>query len=184
MAELVISDLFEPAWAVPPGVTIAAILSSRSLSRESFAEALGESVETVQRLLPGLEAINIDLADRLSRCLGSSRAFWLARERQFRVDSERLLQRRAADEREIWVRQFPVKEMASLGWIGSFRSSAEAADECLKLFGVPDVAAWQSRYSGINAVAAFRISTSPRRNPEAVTAWLRWAELIAERTPC
>jgi HTH-type transcriptional regulator/antitoxin HigA len=184
MAELVTSDLFEPDWAVPPGATIAAILSSRSLSRESFADALGESVETIQRLLLGLEAINIDLADRLSRCLGSSQAFWVARERQFRADSERLLQRKAADERESWVRQFPVKEMASLGWIGNFQSPAEAADECLKLFGVPNVAAWQSRYSGINAAAAFRISASTRRSSEAVTAWLRWAELIAERTPC
>ena len=184
MAEVVASDSFEPEWAVPPGATIAAILSAQSLSRESFADALGESVETVQRLLLGLEAVNDDLADRLARCLGSSQAFWVAREAQFRADSERLLQRETAKERESWVNQFPVREMASLGWIGEFQSRAEATDQCLRLFGVPNVAAWRSRYAGASGVAAFRISASARKEPGAVTAWLRWAELIAGRTPC
>jgi HTH-type transcriptional regulator/antitoxin HigA len=184
MAELRASEAFEPDWAVPPGATIAAILSARSLSRESFAESLDESVETVQRLLLGLEVVSDDLADRLSRCLGSSRAFWVAREAQYRADSEYIQQRQAVDSREIWVKQFPAREMATLGWIGSFRSPAEAADECLKLFGVPDVAAWQARYAGAASVATFRMSASARTNPGAVIAWLRWAELVAGRTPC
>jgi len=184
MAELLTSDFFEPQWAVPPGATIAAILSNRSLSRENFAEALGESVEMVQRLLLGLETVNDDLADRLSRCLGSSRAFWMAREAQFRADSERIRQSEMEKQRENWVKQFPMKEMVSLGWIRNFRSRAEAADECLKLFGVPDVATWQSRYARMNAATNFRISTSARANHGAVIAWLRWAELIAKRTPC
>lgn len=154
------------------------------MSRESFAEALGENVEAVQRLLLGLEAIDDDLADRISRCLGSSKAFWLARETQYRTDSERIRQREAAASREAWVRQFPAREMATLGWIGSFQSPAEAADECLKLFGVPDVAAWQARYAGAAAAVGFRISASVKANPGAVTAWLRWAELVAGRTPC
>jgi HTH-type transcriptional regulator/antitoxin HigA len=184
MAELVASEAFEPDWAVPPGATIAAILSARSLSRESFAEALGESVEMVQRLLLGLEVVNNDLAGRLCKCLGSSKAFWVARETQYQADSERIRRRDAAASREIWVKQFPTREMATLGWIGSFRSSAEAADECLKLFGVPDVAAWQARYAGAASAAAFRISAAARTNPGAVTAWLRWAELVAGRTRC
>lgn len=184
MDDLVTLKAFEPDWAVSPGETIGAILSARSLSRECFAEGLGESVELVQRLLLGLETINDDLADRISHCLGSSHAFWIAREKQFRTDSNRISQRDAIDEREIWIKNFPVKEMVSLGWINDFRSPAEAADNCLKFFGVPDVASWQSRYAGSNAAAAFRISASARKCPEAVTAWLRWAELIAGRTPC
>jgi HTH-type transcriptional regulator/antitoxin HigA len=184
MAELVASEAFEPDWAVPPGATIAKVLSTRSLSRESFAAALGESVEMVQRLLLGLELVNDNLADRLSKCLGSSQAFWVAREAQYRVDSERIRQREAALSREIWVKQFPAREMATLGWIGSFRSSTEAAEECLKLFGVPDVAAWQVRYGGAASAAAFRMSATAKTNPGAVTAWLRWAELVAGRTHC
>lgn len=184
MANVAEPQVFEPNWAMPPGATIAAILSARSLSRESFAEALGESVEAVQRLLLGLEPVNNDLAYRLSRCLGSSQAFWVAREAQYRADSKRIQEHEAAVAREAWVKQFPAREMAALGWVGSFRSPAEAAIECLKLFGVPDVAAWQARYGGAIATAAFRMSPSARANPGAVAAWLRWAELIADRTPC
>lgn len=184
MANVTTSEVFEPCWAIPPGATIAAILSARSLSRESFANKLGESLEMVHRLLLGLEAIDDDLAERLSNCLGSSQAFWLARESQFRQDASRLRQSQALAEREAWVRQFPAREMASLGWIGNFRSTAQATEECLKLFGVSDVAAWKVRYAQANAVAAFRMSWSAATRPGAVTAWLRWAELIAERTPC
>jgi len=184
MTNIVPSQVFEPNWAVPPGSTVAAILSARSLSRESFADALGESIEKVQRLLLGLETVNDDLADRLSRSLGSSRAFWLAREAQYRTDSERIRLREVGVSREDWVKQFPTREMATLGWIGNFRSSDQAADECLKFFGVADVAAWQARYAGAAAVAAFRMSSSVKANTGAVTAWLRWAELVAGRTPC
>ena len=184
MSDISTSERFEPDWAIPPGATIAAMLAARSLSRESFAGAIGESVDTVQRLLLGLETVDDSLAERLSRSLGPSRAFWVAREAQFRADAERLRHQKEADERIAWARQFPVREMVSLGWIRDFRSAAAAADECLKLFGVPDVAAWHARYGGAAVAAAFRMSGSARRDPGAVSAWLRWAEVVAERTPC
>lgn len=184
MANVVASESFEPDWAVPPGATIATILAARSLSRQALAEAIGESVETVQRLLLGLETVNDDLAERLSRCLGSTSAFWKAREAQYRLDADRLRQREAAVLREQWVKQFPARDMATLGWIGDFRSPSEAAVECLKLFDVPDVAEWQARYAGAAATTAFRISASVKTNPGAVMAWLRWSELVANRIPC
>jgi HTH-type transcriptional regulator / antitoxin HigA len=184
MTDLVSSQPFEPEWAVPPGATIAALLAARSQSRESFAAALGENVEAVQRLLLGLKAVDDDLATRLSMCLGSTKAFWVARESQYRADSARLRAREAEHARERWVKQFPAREMVKLGWIADFGTRAEAATECLKFFGVPDVAAWTARYAGGTTTAAFRMSSASKSNPGAATAWLRWAELIAERTPC
>lgn len=169
---------------MPPGATIAALLAARSLSRESFAAALGESVETVQRLLLGLKAVDDNLAKRLSSCLGSTEAFWIERESQYRADSARIRAQEAADARERWVKQFPAREMVRLGWIADFRTRAEAAAECLRFFGVPDVAAWTTRYAGAATAAAFRMSSALKSNAGATTAWLRWAELIAERTPC
>jgi HTH-type transcriptional regulator / antitoxin HigA len=184
MNEIVTSEAFEPDWAVPPGATIAAILASRSLSRETFAENLGESVDTVQRLLLGLETVNDELAERLSRCLGASRAFWINRQAQYQSDVERIRQQVASTSLENWVKQFPTREMAELGWISAIRSPVEVAVECLKFFGVHDVASWQVRYGGAAAAASFRMATSVRTNPGTVIAWLRWAELVAERIPC
>ena len=175
---------FEPHWAVSPGATIAALLEARSLSREVLATQLGEDVEKVQRLMLGLEEVDVDLAGRLSTCLGSSERFWVNREAQYRADIERgrSLQLQAAQ--AAWIKQFPVREMTDLGWIGPSDSSSQAAELCLKFFGVPDVEAWRSRFGATLSAAAFRMSTSATASPGAVSAWLRWAELVAGRTPC
>ncbi len=184
MADVASFESFDPDWSVPTGATIAAILDARSLSRESFADLIHEDVETVNRLLLGLEPVSDDLANRLSGCLGSSPAFWKTREVQYQTDTERLRQRKAAASLESWVRQFPTREMAALGWIREYNSLTDAAEDCLKLFDVPDVAAWTERYAGAAAAAAFRISHSSKHNPGSVVAWLRWAELVANRIPC
>jgi plasmid maintenance system antidote protein VapI len=184
MNEIVNFEAFEPDWAIPPGATIAAILASRSLSRESFAESLGESVDTVQRLLLGLEALNDDLAERLSGCLGASRAFWMNRQTQYQSDIERIRKQAVNTSLESWVKQFPTRQMVELGWISAIRSPAEVAVECLKFFGVQDVADWHARYAGATANVSFRMASSVKTNPGTVIAWLRWAELVAERIPC
>ena len=175
---------FEPDWAVPPGATIAALLEARSLSREALAMQLGEHVEKVQRLMLGLEEVDGDLAGRLSRYLGPSERFWVNREAQYQADMERGRRLQVQAARAAWIKQFPVREMADLGWIGHSNSPGQAAEQCLKFFGVPDVAAWQSRFAATLDAAAFRMSTTATASPGAVSAWLRWAELVAGRTPC
>lgn len=174
---------FEPDWASPPGATIACILNARALPRETLAHAVGLPVEAVHRLLLGLETIDHKLAEKLSAYLGSSPNFWMRREAQYRADLQRIRQAEANISQEIWVKQFPVKEMADLGWIAKFSSLSEATRLCLQFFDVPDVPSWHQRYAGSATAAAFRISSSVRTDPGAICAWLRWAELVASRTP-
>jgi plasmid maintenance system antidote protein VapI len=176
------SQEFEPNWAVSPGSTVAAILSARSMSREVFAGLLGQSIESVQRLISGLEKVDEDLADRLASCLGSSSSFWLNRQTQYQEDLDRIRQNEANSSLECWVKQFPIRDMTDLGWIPKNPSSV--ARECLKFFGVRDVASWQARYNGATAAASFRMTTSATANPGPVIAWLRWAELVADRIHC
>lgn len=184
MTKIVTPEVFQPDWAVPPGATIAAILAARAIPRQTFAESIGESIETVNRLLLGLEEVNDDLAERLSKSLGSSHAFWTTREAHYRADSQRIRELDAEASLSTWVKLFPTREMRSLGWIGNYGSSKEAAEECLKFFDVPDTSTWHAHYGKIASVAAFRISTAVQSNPGAVVAWLRWAELVANRIPC
>jgi HTH-type transcriptional regulator/antitoxin HigA len=184
MIDVASPQSFEPNWAVPPGATIAAMLAAHSLSRESFATEIGESLETIRRLLLGLQSVDAPLAEKLSKCLGSTSAFWMAREAQYRADFERLQVYEESSALERWVKQFPVREMVKLGWIPDFKSPAEGVQACLGFFGVSDTATWNSRYSGMTATAAFRMSTVAKSTPGAVTAWLRWAELVAHRTEC
>ncbi|MFL1874505.1 ImmA/IrrE family metallo-endopeptidase [Hansschlegelia beijingensis] len=184
MPKATTSHQFEPDWAVAPGATIANILAARAISQERFAELIGERVETVHRLLTGDEPVDGDLATRISRCLGSSEAFWTKREAQFRSDAARVREAEIQGAKLEWVKQFPVREMVSLGWIADFRSQSEAAEACLDLFGVPDVPSWQLRFGGIATNVAFRLSLSARSTAGAIAAWLRWSELLANRISC
>jgi HTH-type transcriptional regulator/antitoxin HigA len=174
---------FDPDWASPPGVTIADILAARSLSREHLAKAIDVPLEAVQRILLGLDSIDGEIAHKLSGFLGSSPSFWLRREEQYQSDLERFRQAQTNVAEEAWVKQFPLREMTNLGWIPQSRSLAEAAKLCLKFFDVPNVPSWHERYAGNAKAVAFRISSSGKTEPGSVCAWLRWAELVASRTP-
>ncbi|MER8599355.1 ImmA/IrrE family metallo-endopeptidase [Mesorhizobium sp. M1339] len=184
MADSLRRPEFQPEWAVAPGATIAACLNDRAVSREAFASTVNESVDTVQRLLLGLVAIDENLAGKLAAALGSSSLFWLKREQQYRSDVDRCRTLEADQIRLEWVRQLPAREMVRLGWIPAYQDASEAAVACLGFFGVPDVATWKSRYAAATKTAAFRLSATSKSNPASVIAWLRWAELIAGRTPC
>lgn len=174
---------FEPDWASPPGDTIAGILNARSLSREHLANAINVPLDEVQRILLGLQPIDREWADKLSSFLGSSPGFWLRREEQYQTDLERIRRNHENLAQEAWVKQFPLREMVRLGWIPKVSSLSQAAQVCLKFFGVPNVPSWHERYAGNATVAAFRIAASGKTDPGSVCAWLRWAELVAGRTP-
>jgi len=175
---------FEPNWAVPPGATISTILADRALSKERFALALGESIDKIQRLILGLVTIDAHLARRLSHVIGSTPNFWLTREKQYRDDVERLHNRDLAVANEAWVKILPFREMVSLGWIGQTDTVSAAVSECLRFFGVQDIASWHNRYGSRASVAAFRMALSQPSKAVTVAAWLRWAELVADRIDC
>lgn len=163
---------------------MAAIMSARYLSTERFAEAIGESVSAAQQLLLGHKAVDGDIAQRLSDCLGSSPTFWMSRETQYRADCKRIREREEAAAREAWIKQFPIRDMVTLGWLREAQSVGEMVDGCLEFFGVSDVPGWQTKYGGAVATAAFRMSRSIKASPWAVSAWLRQAELVSQRIPC
>ena len=81
---------FQPDWVSAPGDTIADILRERSISVESFAESMRLSLDETNNLLQGHLPIQTRMARQLSRILGASMNFWMARDRQYRRDLIRL----------------------------------------------------------------------------------------------
>lgn len=175
---------FEPDWVVAPGATLALLIAESPVSRESFATSVGRNVEFLNRLLLGIEAVDEELAERLACCLGTSASFWLQRERAYREGKQRLLDKQSVDALEKWTKQFPLRDMHRLGWIEDFATKRDAIQRCLQFFDVPDLPAWQSRYEPAAKAVAFRMTRRRNSEPGAVTAWLRWAELISSRMDC
>lgn len=78
------TDAFHPDWVSPPGDTIVDLLQEKHRSVYDLARELGWSPEQLANLLDGTTVIDEALAGKLEIILGSTRTFWLNRERLYR----------------------------------------------------------------------------------------------------
>jgi len=169
---------FLPDWVSPPGETILDFLDEQGLSSYDLAQEIDSTIENTQQLLRGEWPINADLATKLTEIVGGSPAFWLTREEQFRAGLERL------KKNEEWANNFPVKEMAELGWVPAVKKSYEKIATCLRYFDVPSVADWFQHYDGSQRLPAFRTSPTFCSDEGATLAWLRKGEIEASTIEC
>lgn len=167
---------FTSNWSSAPGETILDILTRKDISLDEFASLLHQPLAFVRSLIEGSLQIDQELAALLSRNLGSSTEFWLAREQQYREDLSRLDQETI--EAKEWTEQLPIKDMISFGWIKEKKNFKELLEECLNFFGVNSIAEWTERYSLSLANARFRKSQSFSTSLGATTAWVRQGEIL------
>ncbi len=172
-------SLFSPDWVSPPGDTISDILAERNLPLPKFAKDIGQSIEEAIDLIQGRSTITIRTARELERVLGASVQFWMARDFRYREDVKRL---RSAD--EAWLSELPLGDMIKFGWLTPTPKPSEEMAACLRFFNVPDVAAWGRRYAFLHGAVPFRTSVSFESRAAAVAAWLRQAEIDAEKVVC
>ena len=173
---------FAPDWISTPGETIADLLAERGWSQADLATRTGFTKKHVHLLLQGKAPISEDTALKLERVFGSSAHFWMNLETQYR---EQLLRREAitslAQEVE-WLKELPLKDMVTFGWVEKAANKAQQVYVCLRYFGVASVAAWRAQYE--QPVAAYRAAEKLTRTPAAVSAWLRQGEREAEKLRC
>lgn len=168
---------FKPAWASPPGTTVADILCERQLSVSAFAEQMRWSLPYTNELLGGIRPLTEDVAERLAAHLGASPDFWIRRESQYQEARHRLSQQ----EQMAWLKTLPTKDMVRWGWIANV---PDLVAECLRYFNVANVAAWVRQYATPLSAAAFHTSPSFPLQPGPVAAWLRYGELEAAQRDC
>lgn len=81
---------FTPDWYSFPGDTIKDVLEERKIPIEDFARQMGYTVEFIDVLLVGNFPITERIAIKLEQILGSTRTFWLNRQRLYEQARERL----------------------------------------------------------------------------------------------
>jgi plasmid maintenance system antidote protein VapI len=170
---------FRPDWASAPGDTIADILGERQISVNELAKRIEQSPEYTNDLLQGRAPITLAIARRLGQVLGATVEFWLSRDFEYREGVARFS---AADKE--WLDDLPVGDMIKFGWLKPAPRPSEELAECLRYFGVPDVATWRHAYANMQEMVAFRTSLSLDSRPAAVTTWLRRGEIIGETMEC
>ncbi|WP_439684003.1 ImmA/IrrE family metallo-endopeptidase [Cupriavidus oxalaticus] len=177
---------FSPTWAVPPGRTISDLLASRRMPPEQAAQFMDLSVDEFDGLLTGKCALTAPVACRLEAVFGTSAAFWLRREEQYRVQLAELAEGVDPDNAEYkaWLRSLPIKQMVELGWIDGAVDKRAQLRECLKFFGVPNLDAWNRTYGETSEAAAFRTTDAYVESAAATAAWLRRGEVLADQIDC
>jgi plasmid maintenance system antidote protein VapI len=175
---------FKPDWISPPGETVATIMEERHLSVTDLARRLNRHTSDIADLIRGRTAITDEFAQELADALGATRAFWTARESQYRVDLARLLEESASPESATWLNDIPVNEMVKWGWIDAATNRIDRAAACLRFFGVSAVKTWRHAYSEDLLQVAFKTSPTFASEPGAVAAWLRQGEIEASKIGC
>jgi len=164
-------------WLSPPGDTIEDLLEERGWTKGELAERLGRTPKYVSELVGGAAPISAETAAKLSRVLGSSPKFWLEREAHYRAALERKKELTPSAEASSWLRDLPLKWLQAEGLVPSSAQGGQLIQACLRYFGVADVSAWKRVYG--KPMTAFRSSSTFKKCPGAVAAWLRRAELSA-----
>jgi HTH-type transcriptional regulator/antitoxin HigA len=177
---------FAPMWAVPPGRTISDLMHKKGITPSRLAELVDVSEQQLVGLLAGKSALTESVAARLQGALEIPAAFWLSREKQYRMQLSELNAGVDADKEEykLWLKSLPLKEMYSLGWINAVKDKQEKLRNCLDFFGVPNIEAWYRTYVDLKSAAAFRTTDAYLEHAPTTAAWLRQGELQAENIEC
>src|ERR1039457_3159758 len=131
-------ESFSPDWISPPGNTILNILRDRGLSKQQFAQEIGQSLDDVEALLEGRAAISIATARELARILGATVEFWMSRDCKYRDNLARLTL-----EHKDWLSEVPISDMVKFKWIKPAVDPSMALAACLRFFDVPSVSVCQ-----------------------------------------
>ncbi|MBD2455218.1 helix-turn-helix domain-containing protein [Nostoc sp. FACHB-87] len=177
---------FTPDWVSPPGDTIADILEERDWTQVQLAERLGYTTKHISQLINGKAPINEETALKLERVLGSTTAFWLSREAQYRAGLARIEEENRLKEWTSWLDQLPVKELMNQGAISKCiliaKNKPGVVKNLLHFFGVASPEDWQKCYGSLEV--NFRRTREEQSDVGAISAWLRLGEIEAEKLDC
>lgn len=177
---------FTPDWVSPPGETIADLLEERDWTQAQLAERLGYTPKHVSLLINGKASVTEEAALKLERVLGSTAAFWLNREAQYRAQLAKIEEQNLLLSWIPWLDELPVKDLMKQGAIPKCHVNAKRKPSIVKdlltFFGVASPNDWRNHYVGMQA--SFRQTRPDQCDVGAISAWLRQGEVAAERLTC
>jgi len=164
----------------PPGDTLAETLMAKGMNQPSLALRMGRPVKTINEIIKGKAAIMPETAIQLERVLGIEAAFWLEREKNYRLELAQLDEAELLLNTKDWVDNFPLSAMKNLNWINYEDDILSKAAALYSFFGVSGQVPYYNYYHNNVYETAYRMSKSSGKNPYAVSAWLKQGEHQAD----
>jgi addiction module HigA family antidote len=174
---------YVPDYPVAPGEVLEDYLEYTGLTQAALAERTGLSKKTINEIIKAKSAITSETALKLERTLGRPAHFWSSLERQYQEDKTRLADKIRLEEYLQWIDNFPVNEMAKLGWIERFKDKIQQLEAILRFFAIASPAQWETIWIRELQVA-FRKTESSPKDAGVISAWLRKGEINAQIQRC
>lgn len=171
-----------PDWAVPPGDILREVLEERGMSQVELSKRIDRPKKTISEIINGKAAITAETAIQLERALGVTARFWNRLESDFREARARQQADAELENEADWAARFPFRELQRYGVLEAGDSKARLAEHLLEFFRVSNRSAWERTW--LAPVVSYRKSPVFASAPEAVSAWLRWGEILAEKVEC
>lgn len=176
------STQFKPDYAVPPGDVLADELDAAQLSQSDLANRTGLARKTINEIVNGKSPITSETALRFEKVFLRPARFWLNLERNYQETKARLQRRENLSKNVDWLRNLPVKEVTSWGWVEHSTDKVEQLEKMLAFYGISQPRQWNKVWSGLEV--AYRRTKTVKPSPYAVSAWLRQGQIHASKIAC
>lgn len=160
---------------IPPGETLKEIMDELDMSQKEAAERLGITAKHLSFVVNGKAEISRDLADKLEYVFGIEAIFWLGLENEYREALKKLNPLIFTQEEEEIAKAIPYAELAKAGYINKTKKIAEKIVNLRSFFSVSNL----ELIPRVNC--AFRKANITNENQYALAAWIRIAELQAQK---
>jgi HTH-type transcriptional regulator / antitoxin HigA len=176
-----LSRPWEPDWAIPPGDILLEALEERGMSQSELARRMDRPVKTINEIVKSKASVTPDTAIQLERALGISARLWNALEANYQDYLARQRSTAALERETGWLDAFPTRDLFRFGVLKKGATKAETLEALLSFFGVSSPTGWERQW--LRPTAVFRSSPAFEASPHAVSAWLRWGEIVAADIP-
>ncbi len=178
-----VQNQFDPDYYVPPGYILLETLEETGMTQKEFASRIGMTPKTVNEIVKGDARILPETALRFEHVLGTPAHIWNNLESQYREALEREKERQKLDSLQEWMSRIPWKEMIKNKWLEDCKGdSMRQAQALLHYFAVASPQAYRRVWATVRV--RYRMSEAVTVNQDSVSAWLRYAEIIARKINC
>jgi len=173
------SMTYEPNEVGHPGDTVVDYLELNGWTQRDLARRTDLTPKTISEICNGKAPITPPTALAFEKVFRRPAHFWLNLQRQF----DEALARRQALARSVewksWAAKFPVAHMRRLRWLKADSTKESPVESLLEFLGVSSPKSWNSVWQA--ARIAYRQTRKWETSPEAISAWVRATELVAEQ---
>lgn len=180
--------LYQPDYAIHPGVYLNELLEARGMHQAELAIRLGITKKHLSNLINGKVPVTLELAHSLEKVFNDYAVkYWLSLQATYdifiknkKIEEQYHVEKETYDS---WLTQFDYTNLVKMGYvieINHEKSATSKISNLLTFFGCSDIESWNQMYRS-DLPAACRISGAPTAKLGNTSSWIRVGQLKAQK---